>query len=903
VLGTAVDNAANTATDPATVSLDKTAPTIEASTDRAANANGRYDADVVVGFVCGDALSGVVECAAPKTLGEGANQSAGGSATDAAGNSASAGVSGINVDETAPSISGAPTSAPNASGWYSADVTVAWSCSDALSGLDGSCPADSTVSGEGSNLSATASVSDRTGNSATAIVDHIKIDRTPPSTSADVPAPLESGWYAGDVLVTLNTAPDLSGVDKTYYSVDGGATQEYTAPFTHGLKGSHTISFWSVDKAGNVEDKDADGHVLTLKIDGVPPQVSGSRVPPANAFGWNNAPVSVLFECSDAESGIAGCSDPVDLVNEGAGQSVKGIALDNAGNSSEATVDGINIDLTSPSLVGMPTTDANAAGWYRDDVTIQWNAADGLSGINPSTQPANSLVSGEGSNLGAGPVSVEDKAGNSTSASVSGIKIDRTAPVLSGAPTTSPNGYGWYSGDVIVGFACSDNLSGVASCPSDKLVSGNGANLSVTSDPATDYAGNSSAGKTVGGINIDGLGPQTLADNQCTKTNGWCTGATATVVLTSTDQAGLSGVKEIHYSVNGGAEQIAAGASRSISVPLDGSGEATVTFFAIDKAGNAEPQNAVSLKYDNIAPTVTHTITPAPNADEWNNSDATVHFDAKDNDGGSGVDTGTITPDTVVGDEPGKDVLGHALDVAGNEGTDLVKVKLDKAAPTINGAVVSGQLGSNGWYVGPVTVHFTCADTLSGIAVCPEDVVLTANGSNQSVSRDAFDKAGNKRTATVGGIDIDRELPRIALNGIAGGGIYTLGAVTAASCSASDDFSGAASCAVQVSGGRANGVGEFTYTATATDNAGNVATVTVSYRVIYPLRRLPAADQRHRAPDGSRHERLQGGQHGAHEVPAQAGRRHRRPDEQPAAVAHARQRQRHDGIRGRESLR
>jgi hypothetical protein len=520
-------------------------------------------------------------------------------------------------------------------------------------------------------------------------------------------------------------------------------------------------------------------------------------------------------------------------MNEGADQSVQGIALDNAGNFSDTTVGGINIDLTPPSLIGVPTTDANAAGWYQDDVTIQWNAADGLSGIDPAMQPANSVISGEGSNLGAGPVSVTDKAGNSAPASVSGVKIDRTAPVISGAATTSPNGYGWYAGDVVVGFSCTDNLSGVASCPSDKLVSGNGVDLTVTSDPATDYAGNSSAGKIVGGINIDGLPPQTVADNQCTKTNGYCTGSSATVVLTSSDQAGLSGVKEIHFSVNGGAEQIADGASKSISVPLDGSGEATVAFFAVDKAGNAELSNAVSLKYDNIAPTVTHTITPAPNADEWNNSDATVHFDAKDNDGGSGVDPGTITPDAVVSDEPDKDVLGQAFDIAGNKGSDLVKVKLDKTAPSISGAIVSGQLGNNGWYVGPVTVHFTCSDALSGVAVCPDDVTLTANGANQSVSRAAFDKAGNNTSATVSAINIDQEKPRVTLSGIAGGGIYTLGAVPAGSCSGWDDFSGAASCSVQVSGGLANGVGEFTYTATATDNAGNSSTASGRYRVIY----------------------------------------------------------------------
>jgi hypothetical protein len=833
VTGTAVDNANNSAVAHASVSIDKTEPSVTAAADRPANAAGWYNDDVTVGFTCNDALSGIDSCPAAQTLGEGAGQSASGTATDAAGNSNSDGASGINVDKTAPGLSGAATTAPNANGWYNGDVTVAWSCSDSLSGIDGACPADSTLSGDGDDLAASASVSDKAGNSKNTTVGGIKIDRTAPSTSASAPAPLESGWYAGPVQVTLDGVDSLSGVDNTYYSVDSGAAQVYSGPFSHALPGAHTVTFWSIDKAGNVEDKTAPGHSIILKIDNIKPTISGDRTPSANGFGWNNGPVTVSFACSDAESGIAACSDPVSLESEGAGQSATGNAADNAGNTAETTVSGINIDLTAPTLAGVPTTDANAAGWYKGDVTIHWAAADGLSDIDPATQPPDSVITGEGSNLGAGPVSVSDKAGNVGMGSISGVKIDRTAPVISGAPTTTPNSYGWYSSDVIVAFSCTDNLSGVANCPSDKLVSGNGANLSATSDPATDIAGNSSAGKTVGGINIDGLPPQTVADNQCTKTNGWCTGSTATVVLTATDQVGLSGVKEIHYFVNGGAEQVAAGASKSVSVPLDGSGEATVAFYAVDKAGNKEPSNTVSLQYDNIAPMVTHTLNPVPNADGWNKSNTTVHFDAKDNDGGSGVDPTTITPDTLVTNEPGQDVLGEALDVAGNKGTDSVTVKLDKTAPSIGGAIVSGQLGSNGWYVGPVTVRFTCSDALSGLAVCPDDVTLTANGANQSVSRDAFDKAGNKATATVSGIKIDQEKPGITLNGIANGGVYTLGAVPTASCSANDDFSGPASCSVQVSGGLANGVGTFTYAATATDKAGNVSTQTGSYKVIY----------------------------------------------------------------------
>jgi hypothetical protein len=832
--GEAVDNAGNKALDPATVALDRTAPTIKATVDRAANDNGWYDRDVTVSFTCGDALSGVDKCPAAKTLGEGRDQSASATVADAAGNTATDGVSGIGVDKTAPSLNGAAKDQPNANGWYRDDVVVAWSCSDDLSGLDGDCPADSTIGGEGSNLSASASVKDKAGNVADRTVDGVSIDRTAPTTSADVAEPLASGWYADAVTVTLKRHDSLSGVDRTYYSVDGGEPQVYADAFDFDQKGEHTIAFWSVDKAGNVEDRTAPGHAITIKIDGIAPSIEGHRTPAANGFGWNNGPVTVTFDCADAESGVAGCSDPVTLADEGAGQSAHGTAVDNAGNAASAEVKDVNIDLTAPELSGAPTTDANAAGWYRGDVTIHWTGKDGLSGIDADSIPADSVIADEGSDLGAGPVSVSDKAGNSTTASVHGIKIDRTGPVIAGAPTTAPNSAGWYSGDVVVGFSCTDSLSGVASCPSDKLVSGDGADQSVTSDPATDVAGNSSDSKTVGGLNIDGRPPQTTADNQCTKTNGWCTGSTATVVLTATDQVGLSGVKEIHYRVNGGDEQVAAAATKTVTVPLDGSGEANVLFYAVDKAGNKETENGVALKYDNIAPMVTHTLDPTANADGWNKADVTVHFKASDDDGGSGVDPDRTTPDVLVSDETsGRTVDGEAYDLAGNRGTDSAVVKLDKTPPTISAAIVSGQRGDGGWYVGPVTVQFTCSDDLSKVSICPDDVTLTANGAAQSVSREAVDFAGNKAAAKVTGIDIDHEKPAITLSGIANGATYTLGAVPAASCSAKDDVSGTDSCAVTVTGGTANGVGRFTYTATAKDKAGNTTMQTGSYTVVY----------------------------------------------------------------------
>ncbi len=89
---------------------------------------------MTVSFTANDALSGVASVTDPVTVStEGTNKSVTGTATDKAGNSASATVSGINIDEKAPTITGAPDRAANAAGWYNNNVTVSFTANDALS--------------------------------------------------------------------------------------------------------------------------------------------------------------------------------------------------------------------------------------------------------------------------------------------------------------------------------------------------------------------------------------------------------------------------------------------------------------------------------------------------------------------------------------------------------------------------------------------------------------------------------------------------------------------------------------------------------------------------------------------------------------------------------------------------
>ena len=83
---------------------------------------------------------------------------------------------------------------------------------------------------------------------------------------------------------------------------------------------------------------------------------------------------------------------------------------------------------------------------------------------------------------------------------------------------------------------------------------------------------------------------------------------------------------------------------------------------------------------------------------------------------------------------------------------------------------------------------------------------------------------------------VDTTAPIVVLNGVTNGATYTLGAVPAASCSATDSVTGiAVQAALSITGGTANGVGHFTATCSgAQDGAGNIAApVSASYDVDY----------------------------------------------------------------------
>jgi hypothetical protein len=527
-------------------------------------------------------------------------------------------------------------------------------------------------------------------------------DTTPPVITPNLTGTLgANGWYTSDVAVSWT----VTDPDSTVTSTTGCGPASVTSDT------SGTTFTCSATSAGGTASAS-----VTVKRDTTAPTISGAATPAPNGAGWNNTDVAVAFSCADATSGVASCGPNQTLAADGAGQSATGTATDDAGNSASATVSGINIDKTAPSVSATVSPTPNGGGWNTGDVTVSFSGTDALSGV-ASCDPA-APVTAEGTHLVSG--SCTDAAGNSGTASVT-VKIDRTDPTIT-ATRTAPNGFGWNNTSVFVDFSCTDTPSGIASCGPNATLSSEGGGQSATGT-ATDNAGRSTS-LTVSAINID---------------------------LT--------------------------------------------------------------------APTISGAATPAPNANGWNNADVTVTFTCTD--GLSGIDTCT-DPVTLSSDGAGQFASGTATDKAGNtDSTTVSGINIDKTAPTISGAATPAP-NANGWNNADVTVTFTCTDGLSGIATCTDPVTLSSDGAGQFASGTAADKAGNTDSTTVSGINIDKTAPTVECSQPDASVWY--GSNVVVSCISSDATSGLADTA------------DSTFTLSTTVAAGDeTATATTGSRTVADL--------------------------------------------------------------------
>jgi hypothetical protein len=559
-----------------TFEIDTTVPTIFASVLPAPNAAGWNNSAVTVTFTCNDAVSGVASCPSPVVVtAQGANQVVAGTVTSNSGNTATASTI-INLDTTPPTITATTSPAPNSSGIYTSNVTVTFSCGDALSGI-AICPPPQTVTTQGANQVISGTATDIAGNTATTNVTLTIVKNPPPTITAAVsPAPNASGWNNSPVTVTFTCSGGSGGIASC------------TAPITVSAQGAgQVVTGTAVDQSGQTATAS-----VTVNLDLTPPTVSATVSPSPNAAGWNNSNVTVSFQCTDSLSGIASCPPSISVTSQGVVVVTYQPATDVAGNSATSSVE-VRLDETPPMIA---ITSPAAGSVYASQTTVSGTVSDALSGVaSVSCNGAAAQVSGSTFtcattlSVGADTISAMalDAAGNSAATSVNVTLVP--APVVA---ITSPANLSFTNLSPITVSGTVDNsadtitINGISAIPAGGTFT---ATVPLTEGINTLTALATNAGGNQGtaslNVTLDTMPPHLTIDypaNQSVTTI-----ASVTVTGTVNDiVVGTVNDQNAQVTVNGTAAQVANRSYSLANVPLS-LGVNTIQAIAKDEAGNA----------------------------------------------------------------------------------------------------------------------------------------------------------------------------------------------------------------------------------------------------------------------------------------------------------------------------
>ncbi len=244
---------------------------------------------------------------------------------------------------------------------------------------------------------------------------------------------------------------------------------------------------------------------------------------------------------------------------------------------------------------------------------------------------------------------------------------------------------------------------------------------------------------------------------------------------------------------------------------------------------------------DATPPVIEATVSGTLGDNGWYTSDVNVSWTVTDDESAVSSSVGCGTTN-VTADTNGVTFTCTATS-AGGTASESVTIKRDATAPTI--AVALGGTLHNGWYNTDVTVDWTAADNLSGIAsdTCADNTV-TGDGDPISQECTVTDNAGNSATGTTGEFKRDATDPTVTYSGNAGS--YDVAGFVGITCAATDNLSGIASdtCADLSGAAYTFGLGTTSFSASAEDVAGNTGSASGSFEVTASLDGLCTLVQR-----------------------------------------------------------
>ena len=443
-------------------------------------------------------------------------------------------------------------------------------------------------------------------------------DTTAPTTAATTSvAPNDLGWFRVPVTVQLTAKDDTVGlgIRDLVVAINSDAPVTYKTNYLElpvAADGIYTYTFYSVDLAGNTEATKQ----MVVKKD---------TVQPVSQLNYAADGMSFTLTATDDRAGVERISYRMDggttklytgtVPVDGLRHEVKFWSTDNAGNVEFTNTRVIQApDTLAPTtVVELRTGTTGLNGWYKSNVTIKLKATDNINGSgvkeirisldgNASTVAggtASPVVSGDG--IHSLSFYASDVLGNTENTKSETIKIDTTKP--STALVSEPRGT-WFTlnaSDATSGIATTKYaIDGAATQPYIGKVNLDGNRHTITFY-SEDKAGN------IETTNIVSVGDPTKPTSKVTiSPNPNALGWNKTLTewrIQATDNDGGSGVREIHYTIDGGTERIAAGADVRIAVDEDGSH--TLSYYSVDEAGNVEAAKVSNIKLDQVDPVTT----------------------------------------------------------------------------------------------------------------------------------------------------------------------------------------------------------------------------------------------------------------------------------------------------------
>lgn len=597
-------------------------------------------------------------------------------------------LSAFRYDATAPTVGVASQGPVGQNGWYTGTVTVNFTPSDALSGLqswswqlDGG-PANTAsavvIDAAGQhNLLVTAA--DRAGNVMAPVARAIAIDPELPQLGYVVtPAPASSGWYTAPLNVRFALTDTVSGPAGVTWRLNNNPPGTGSSVYLT-QDGPYTLTAFGSDLAGN-RTPTAN---LNLPLDSHPPATTLVLNPSTpRPSGYYTRPVSLQFQASDvlpttppvAGSGVAGTRM---RLNSGSWQTalpqsfttsghyrVGYYSFDVAGNREISRTRAISVDLEPPAGPVAPVIEP--AGWSASNsFSLSWqNPADvsgivgayvwiGAGNVDPSAAvyyPQTGRIDGlvvPGEGEWDVWMALRDRAGHRGAlAHVGELRYDATPPAVEAQISGPAGSAGWLKGPAQAALSIQDAGSGpdllrfrLDGGPWQQTNSTATLAISAPGRHVLDYYGQDRAGFLAGPymavVRVDPDPPAApiavaVSPTLWSNINQW--------TVSWRNPSDASGVALARWSwqppasPRDGQTTPAAGQSLSLTPPAEGIHD--LYLWLEDTAGNASLSQMVSLpgavRYDATPPAMSLQVQPAAASSGWYRSPVMVTIDTSD---------------------------------------------------------------------------------------------------------------------------------------------------------------------------------------------------------------------------------------------------------------------------------